>query len=119
MSSKASGPVSEGAVSGGPKKSQNGGKQPASGKKNQGEQRTKDAREESKQPAGALPDDQTRLAQRLLVLANNTASFYCVRKSTNAETPYAIEADQKLPIYSDARIARFAPKEGKQAAIAS
>ena len=69
---------------------------------------------------------------RLLVLADSTASFYTIQKSASSVntlkqntsnvsevTPaqYSLLVDTGLPIYSQARLARFAPLKGHQAAI--
>lgn len=67
--------------------------------------------EESKgQPAGVAIDDQTH-PLRLLVLADEYASFYLLQRENS------LVMDMSLPRYHMAKIARFAPLSGKQAAI--
>ena len=67
--------------------------------------------EESKgQPAGVAIDDQTH-PLRLLVLADEYASFYTLQSENS------LVMDMSLPRYHMAKIARFAPLCGKQAAI--
>lgn len=64
----------------------------------------------------------TRGDLRLLVLADTTASFYTLENNDSADkdksSPEAwLKQDTSLPIYSQARIARFAPLHGNQAAV--
>jgi hypothetical protein len=74
---------------------------------------------EAKQPAGVLPAKATAQPasdMRLLVVANSTASFYQMQPTKEG---VSLVQDPSLPCYSLARIARFAPRHGKQAAIVS
>lgn len=58
--------------------------------------KVQNGQEEAKQPAGVLPVskasgqksalDDTQAALRLLVLADTTASFYCIEKSSSKDT---------------------------------
>jgi uncharacterized protein with WD repeat len=69
---------------------------------------------------------------RLLVLADSTASFYTIQKDTSSgnttkqtaanlsdasSAQSFLQVDSSLPVYSQARLARFAPYKGHQAAI--
>ena len=68
--------------------------------------------EESKgQPAGVAIDDRAR-PLRLLVLADNVASFFKYEVSASQ-----LVEDTTMPSYPNAKIARFAPLAGKQASI--
>ena len=54
------------------------------------------------------------------MLADSTASFYQVHKQESKDSkapPFTLKVDETLPQYQKARIARFAPKSGNQAAI--
>ncbi len=76
-------------------------------------------KEEAKQPAGVLPAkalSQPSPDMRLLVVANSTASFYQMQPTKEG---VSLVQDSSLPCYSLARIARFAPRHGLQAAIVS
>ena len=79
--------------------------------------------QKSKQPAGALPDtsSQTRSSLRLLVLADQTASFYnmVANPAGGTETPYRLEQDATRSSYPEVTLCRFSPKKGLLAAIAS
>lgn len=70
--------------------------------------------EESKgQPAGVAVDDRAH-PMRLLVLADDHASFFKVQQEgTNMQ----LVQDTTLPNYPQAKLARFAPLAGKQASI--
>lgn len=59
---------------------------------------------------------------RLLVLSDTTASFYSTESNAPADKDKAtpevwLKQDASLPCYSQARIARFAPLNGLQAAV--
>jgi hypothetical protein len=61
-------------------------------------------------------------SSRLLVLADTTASFYSFQKNKDAkadEAPFSLQADSTLPVYSLARLTRFAPLNGLQCAVVS
>lgn len=93
--------------------------------------------DESKQPAGALPGSTAAnaqnsnhdakggadpTAQRLLILAEETASFYSIQKNSqaaaDAKAPeLLVQKETAMPEYLKAKIARFSPKTGRQAAI--
>lgn len=93
--------------------------------------------DESKQPAGALPGsaanaqnsnhDATKgganpTVQRLLILAEDTASFYSILKNPQAASDtqapeLLVQKETAMPEYLKAKIARFSPKTGRQAAI--
>lgn len=87
--------------------------------------------EKVKQPAGALnasklsgesAQHDTKADLRLLVLADANASFYSIVKHPSTDSkdpPFCIKVDATLPQYPQARIARFAPKSGSQAAVVS
>ena len=67
--------------------------------------------EESKgQPAGVAVDDRAH-PQRLLVLADDTASFFKLQGESE------LIPDTSLPSFRNAKLARFAPQSGEQAAI--
>lgn len=70
--------------------------------------------EESKgQPAGVAVDDRAH-PMRLLVLADDHASFFKLQQEgTNTQ----LVQDTTLPNYPQAKLARFAPLAGKQASI--
>lgn len=67
--------------------------------------------EESKgQPAGVAVDDRAH-PLRLLVLADDFASFYKLQNESQ------LVEDTSLPRYHQAKLARFAPLNGHQASV--
>jgi hypothetical protein len=70
----------------------------------------------------ANPQFTSRSDLRLLVLADTTASFYTIQPNESdakdkSSSEFWLKQDVSLPCYSQARIARFAPLSGRQAAI--
>ena len=79
---------------------------------------------EVKQPAGVLPASKPTnppdAGLRLMALAETTATFYQIVQNDSKDpqaAPYYLKVDASLPQYPQARLCRFAPKNGAQAAI--
>ena len=77
-----------------------------------------ESKEESKvmQPAGTLVDSKTKAnPQKLLILADDKASFFNIVSDKNSQS--LLEEDSTLPNFPLAKVARYAPLGGQQAAI--
>ena len=54
---------------------------------------------------------------RLLVVADDQASFFKLAEGADASKPIQLVPDSSLPTYERAKLARFAPLAGRQASI--